>query len=79
MVDIPRRPHRMTLSNSGQSLTPGEMSQSEMLGTFFKASDNMRHSLFKEGDFWNRAKYFFRAHSVGSVLAVGLLLGAGTS
>jgi len=41
----------------------GELSQSDMLGTFFKASDNMRHSLFKEGDFWNRAKWFFRAHS----------------
>ena len=41
----------------------GGLSQSEMLGTFFKSSDNMRHSLFKEGDFWNRAKYFFRAHS----------------
>lgn len=41
----------------------GEMTQSEMLGTFFRSSDNKRHSLFKEGDFWNRAKYFFRAHS----------------
>ena len=41
----------------------GELSQSEMLGTFFRASDKKRHSLFKEGDFWNRAKYFFRAHS----------------
>ena len=41
----------------------GELTQSDMLGTFFKSSDNMRHSLFKEGDFWNRAKYFFRAHS----------------
>jgi len=41
----------------------GEMTQSEMLGTFFKSCDKKRHSLFKEGDFWNRAKYFFRAHS----------------
>lgn len=41
----------------------GGLSQSDMIGTFFKSSDNMRHSLFKEGDFWNRAKYFFRAHS----------------
>lgn len=41
----------------------GELSQSEMLSTFFRSSDNMRHSLFKEGDFWNRAKWFFRAHS----------------
>ena len=41
----------------------GEMTQSDMLGTFFKSCDKKRHSLFKEGDFWNRAKYFFRAHS----------------
>lgn len=41
----------------------GEMTQSDMLGTFFRSSDKKRHSLFKEGDFWNRAKYFFRAHS----------------
>lgn len=41
----------------------GELTQSDMLGMFFKASDNMRHSLFKDGDFWNRAKWFFRAHS----------------
>lgn len=41
----------------------GELSQSEMLSMFFRSSDNMRHSLFKEGDFWNRAKWFFRAHS----------------
>lgn len=41
----------------------GEMTQSDMLGTFFLSSDKKRHSLFKEGDFWNRAKYFFRAHS----------------
>lgn len=41
----------------------GELSQSDMLGMFFKSSDNMRHSLFKEGDFWNRAKWFFRPHS----------------
>jgi hypothetical protein len=41
----------------------GELTQSDMLGMFFKSSDQKRHSLFKEGDFWNRAKYFFRAHS----------------
>jgi hypothetical protein len=41
----------------------GELSQSDMLAMFFRASDNARHSLFKEGDFWNRAKWFFRAHS----------------
>ncbi len=41
----------------------GEMPQSDMLSTFFLASDNKRHSLFKEGDFWNRAKWFLRAHA----------------
>jgi hypothetical protein len=41
----------------------GDLTQSQMIDQFFKSSDNMRHSLFKEGDFWNRAKYFFRAHS----------------
>ncbi|TXH55026.1 MAG: hypothetical protein E6Q97_09755 [Desulfurellales bacterium] len=41
----------------------GELTQSEMLGMFFLSSDKKRHSLFKEGDFWNRAKYFFRAHA----------------
>ncbi|KKM16425.1 hypothetical protein LCGC14_1685990 [marine sediment metagenome] len=41
----------------------GEMSQSEMLAMFFKSSDNARHTLFKDGDFWNRNKWFFKAHS----------------
>jgi hypothetical protein len=41
----------------------GVLSQSEMLSLFFRASDNKRHSLFKEGDFWNRAKWFFRPHA----------------
>jgi len=41
----------------------GVMPQSEMLSHFFKADDNQRHSLFKEGDFWNRHKWFFKAHS----------------
>jgi hypothetical protein len=41
----------------------GILTQSEMLSMFFRASDNMRHSLFREGDFWNRPKWFFRSHS----------------
>ena len=41
----------------------GVMTQSDMLGEFFRSSDRARHSLFKEGDFWNRQKYFFRAHA----------------
>jgi hypothetical protein len=49
------------LGTSSEAL--GELTQSEMLSTFFRSSDNMRHSLFKEGDFWNRAKWFFRAHA----------------
>lgn len=41
----------------------GYLTQDEMLGMFFRSSDKKRHSLFKEGDFWNRAKYFFRPHA----------------
>jgi len=41
----------------------GVMIQSDMLGRFFKSDDNSRHSLFKEGDFWNRHKWFFKAHA----------------
>jgi hypothetical protein len=41
----------------------GVMTQSEMLSQFFKASDKKRHSLFREGDFWNRQKWFFKPHS----------------
>jgi hypothetical protein len=49
------------LGTSSEAL--GVITQSEMLSMFFKSSDNMRHSLFKEGDFWNRAKWFFRPHA----------------
>jgi hypothetical protein len=41
----------------------GYLNQTEMLSMFFSASDNARHSLFKEGDFWNKQKWFFKAHS----------------
>ncbi len=41
----------------------GCLNQSEMLSMFFKSSDNARHSLFKEGDFWNNQKWFFKAHA----------------
>lgn len=41
----------------------GELTQSEMLSLFFRSSDNMRHRLFKEGDYWNRPKWFFRTHA----------------
>ena len=41
----------------------GYINQSEMLSMFFRSDDKCRHSLFKEGDFWNRNKWFFRAHA----------------
>lgn len=41
----------------------GELTQSEMIDQYFRSSDKKRHDLFKEGDFWNRAKYFFKAHA----------------
>ena len=41
----------------------GEMNQSEMLARFFHSSDKARHTLFKDGDFWNKNKWFFKAHA----------------
>jgi len=41
----------------------GVMTQSDMLGFFFVESKNMRHTVFKEGDFWNHTKYSFKPHS----------------
>ena len=41
----------------------GELTQSEMIDQYFRSSDKKRHDLFKDGDFWNRAKYFFRPHA----------------
>lgn len=41
----------------------GVMTQSDMLGFFFIESKNMRHTVFKEGDFWNQTKYTFKPHS----------------
>ena len=41
----------------------GVLTQSDMITMFFKSSDNARHSLFKEGDFWNQQKWFFKAHA----------------
>lgn len=41
----------------------GIMTQSEMLGYFFRQTDNMRHTVFREGDFWNIQKYTFKPHS----------------
>jgi hypothetical protein len=41
----------------------GVLNQSDMLGMFFRSMDNERHSLFKEGDFWNRCKWDFKPHA----------------
>jgi len=41
----------------------GVMTQSDMLGFFFRESKGMRHTVFKEGDFWNHTKYTFKPHS----------------
>lgn len=41
----------------------GIMTQSDMLGYFFRETKDMRHTVFKEGDFWNQCKYTFKPHS----------------
>jgi hypothetical protein len=41
----------------------GVMTQSDMLGYFFRETKDMRHTVFKEGDFWNQCKYTFKPHS----------------
>lgn len=46
-----------------QSECLGVMTQSEMLGYFFRQTDNMRHTVFREEDFWNVTKYYFKPHS----------------
>jgi hypothetical protein len=46
-----------------QSECLGVMTQSEMLSYFFRQTENMRHTVFKEGDFWNRTKWTFKPHS----------------
>ena len=46
-----------------QSECLGIMTQSDMLGYFFRETKDMRHTIFKEGDFWNDTKYTFKPHS----------------
>jgi hypothetical protein len=46
-----------------QSECLGVMTQSDMLGFFFRETQNMRHTLFREGDFWNHTKWTFKPHS----------------
>ncbi len=46
-----------------QSECLGIMTQSDMLGFFFRETENMRHTIFKNDDFWNRCKWWFKPHS----------------
>lgn len=46
-----------------QSECLGVMTQSEMLGYFFRQTKDMRHTVFREGDFWNVTQYHFKPHS----------------
>lgn len=48
-----------------QSECLGVMTQSEMLGYFFRQVADMpqRHTVFREGDFWNITEYAFKPHS----------------
>ena len=46
-----------------QSECLGVMTQSDMLGFFFRETENMRHTIFKNDDFWNKLKYWFKPHS----------------
>jgi hypothetical protein len=41
----------------------GETGQVEMIAQFFTSSDKTVHQLRKNGDFWNRHKFFFKAHA----------------
>lgn len=46
-----------------QSECLGVMTQSDMLGYFFRDVDLARHTVFREEDFWNKCKYIFKPHS----------------
>jgi hypothetical protein len=46
-----------------QSECLGIMTQSDMLGYFFRETQYMRHTVFREGDFWNTTKWTFKPHS----------------
>ena len=46
-----------------QSECLGVMTQSDMLGFFFREAKYMRHTVFRDGDFWNYCKWFFKPHS----------------
>lgn len=46
-----------------QSECLGVMTQSDMLGHFFRETESMRHTVFKDDDFWNKLKWYFKPHS----------------
>lgn len=41
----------------------GIMNQSDMIDQFFYSSDKQRHSLFRQGDFWSRPRWFLKPHA----------------
>lgn len=41
----------------------GHMGQRDMLTQFFRSTDNLSHLFYKNGDFWNKHKWMFKAHS----------------
>ncbi len=49
------------LGTSSEAL--GELGNMDMLGMFFKTSDNALQISWRYGDFWNRNKWRFKAHS----------------
>ena len=46
-----------------QSECLGVMTQSDMLGFFFRPTEDMRHTVFKEDNFWDKLKWWFKPHS----------------
>lgn len=46
-----------------QSECLGVMTQSDMLGFFFRETENMRHTVFDKSDRANRLKWWFKPHS----------------
>jgi hypothetical protein len=41
----------------------GVLGQMDMLGMFFRSTDDLSHTIFKTGDFWNTHQWQFRAHA----------------
>lgn len=49
------------LGTSSEAL--GHMGQRDMLSNFFKSADNLSHTIYKHGDFWNKQQWTFRPHA----------------